>query len=65
MYKIFYFEILQKFSLISRDQADALGLVNNILTETLHSRILGEAREQGLVYSMSSNYSIAKKCSSW
>jgi predicted Zn-dependent peptidase len=50
---------------LSRDQADALGLVNNILTETLHSRILGEAREQGLVYSMSSNYSIAKKCSGW
>lgn len=33
---------------LSEDESDALGLVNTLLTETLHSRILGEARERGL-----------------
>lgn len=47
------------------DQADALGLVNTMLTETLHSRILGEARERGLVYGMSSNYLQTKQACNW
>ncbi len=38
------------------DELDALSLANNMLTETLHSRIFGAAREQGLVYGMSSSY---------
>lgn len=37
-------------------ELDALSLANNMLTETLHSRIFGAAREQGLVYGMSSSY---------
>jgi predicted Zn-dependent peptidase len=50
---------------LSEDEADALGLVNTMLTETLHSRILGEAREKGLVYSMSSNYLQTKRATNW
>jgi predicted Zn-dependent peptidase len=38
------------------EELDALSLANNMLTETLHSRIFGTAREQGLVYGMSSSY---------
>lgn len=38
------------------DELDALSLANNMLTETLHSRIFGAAREKGLVYGMSSSY---------
>lgn len=34
----------------------ALMLTNVILTETLHSRIFGQAREKGLVYGVNSNY---------
>jgi predicted Zn-dependent peptidase len=44
---------------------DALGLVNTMLTATLNSRILGEAREKGLVYSMSSNLDTTLDSSSW
>lgn len=50
---------------LSETEADALGLVNTMLTETLHSRILGEAREKGLVYSMSSNYLQTKSATNW
>ncbi len=35
-------------------ESDNLSLINTMLTETLYSRILGTARERGLVYSMSS-----------
>lgn len=44
---------------------DALGLVNSMLTATLNSRILGEARERGLVYSMSSSLDTTKDSSLW
>ncbi len=50
---------------LSEQESDALGLVNTMLTETLHSRILGEAREKGLVYHMSSNYLQTKCASNW
>ncbi|TXG76705.1 insulinase family protein [Patescibacteria group bacterium] len=50
---------------LSDPDADALGLVNTMLTETLHSRILGEARERGLVYGMSSNYLQTKCATNW
>lgn len=46
-------------------ESDALNLVNTVLTETLHSKILGKARERGLVYGMSSGVSEAKLCSGW
>jgi predicted Zn-dependent peptidase len=44
---------------------DALGLVNSMLTATLNSRILGEARERGLVYSMSSSLDTTYDASVW
>lgn len=34
----------------------AISLANILLTETLHSRIFGKAREKGLVYGVGSNY---------
>ena len=37
-------------------ELDALAVTNAILTETLYSKILGTARERGLVYSMNSGY---------
>ncbi len=46
-------------------QRDALWLVNNMLTATLHSRILGEARERGLVYHLSSRVHLDRSYSSW
>jgi len=44
---------------------DALGLVNTMLTSTLYSRILGEAREKGLIYHMNSNLDVTRDSSSW
>ncbi len=44
---------------------DALSLANNMLTETFYSRILGTAREQGLVYGMSSSYMRWSDASNW
>jgi len=41
---------------LEESEVDALGLVNAILTETLYSKILGTARERGLVYGMNSGY---------
>lgn len=47
------------------DEVDALSLINTMLTETLYSRILGTARERGLVYGMSSGYGQTKDSSNW
>lgn len=46
-------------------ETDALGLINTMLTETLYSRILGTARERGLVYGMSSGFGQTKDSSNW
>ena len=46
-------------------EIDALSLINTMLTETLYSRILGTAREKGLVYSMSSGFGQTKDSSNW
>lgn len=46
-------------------EMDALSLINSMLTETLYSRILGTARERGLVYSMSSNLGQNKDSTNW
>jgi predicted Zn-dependent peptidase len=58
---------LDTFALTRFDDAewDALGLVNSMLTATLNSRILGEARERGLVYSMSSSLDTTHDSSVW
>ncbi len=50
---------------LSEDEADTLGLLNTMLTETLHSRILGEARERGLVYGMNSSFLQTKLAANW
>ena len=61
-----YFE-LETFALTRFDDADmdALELVNGMLTATLYSRILGEARERGLVYSMGSGIDVMKSVTGW
>ena len=46
-------------------EADALYLVNTLLTETLYSKILGTARERGLVYGMSSGVSQTSHATNW
>lgn len=50
---------------LSEAETDALGLVNTMLTETLYSKILGTARERGLVYGMNSGLSHTKSVSNW
>ncbi|HUA13615.1 MAG TPA: pitrilysin family protein [Candidatus Sulfotelmatobacter sp.] len=49
------------------DQAetDAISLANTMLTETLYSKILGTARERGLVYGMSSGINYTKGITNW
>lgn len=46
-------------------ESDALNLANTMLTETLYSKILGTARERGLVYGMSSGLSQTRDVSNW
>ena len=50
---------------MSDPEADALSLINTMLTETLYSRILGTARERGLVYSMSSGFGQTSHSTNW
>ena len=60
----FYIDTFLKRRL-SDPEIDALGLVNTMLTETLYSKILGTARERGLVYGMSSGYGQGRDNSDW
>jgi predicted Zn-dependent peptidase len=60
----FYADTFLKHRL-SDPESDALNLTNTLLTETLHSKILGKARERGLIYGMSSGINEAKLCSGW
>lgn len=46
-------------------EVDALSLINMMLTATLYSRILGTARERGLVYGMSSGIGQTRDNSNW
>jgi predicted Zn-dependent peptidase len=46
-------------------EIDALNLANTMLTETMSSKILGTAREHGLVYGMSSGVSQTRDASNW
>lgn len=43
----------------------SLSLLNSMLTETLHSRIWGTARERGLLYGMNSNISYEEGYTNW
>jgi predicted Zn-dependent peptidase len=60
----FYIDTFRKRRL-SDPEADALNLANTMLTETLYSKILGTARERGLVYGMSSGLSQTRDVSNW
>jgi predicted Zn-dependent peptidase len=60
----FYFDTFAKHRL-DDPETDALNLLNTMLTETLYSRILGTARERGLVYGMNSGISQTKSASNW
>lgn len=60
----FYIDSFKK-ARINDAETDALSLINTMLTETLYSRILGTAREHGLVYSMSSGFGQTKQSSNW
>lgn len=64
--KNLYF-IMDTFHLNKLDEEswDAGQLINTMLTETLYSRILGSAREKGLVYSMSSGFNQMTSNVSW
>ncbi len=50
---------------LSDEESDAMGGLNHILTGTLRSRILGEARKRGIVYSMFSDASAYEHNSTW
>lgn len=52
-------------SRLSDDATDSLNLLNTMLTETLYSKILGTARERGLVYGMNSGLSQTRDASNW
>ncbi len=60
----FYLELFLNRRL-SDPETDALNLANTVLTETLYSKILGTARERGLVYGMSSGWQQNTVSSSW
>lgn len=60
----FYIDTFMKRRM-SDPESDALNLVNTMLTETLYSKILGTARERGLVYGMSSGLSYTRDASNW
>lgn len=60
----FYFDTFMKRRMTDKELY-AISLVNSMLTETLHSRILGAAREKGLVYGMSSNISYDVDYTNW
>lgn len=50
---------------VRNSELDALSLVNNMLTETLHSKIFGAAREAGLVYHVGSSYTRWSNGTNW
>jgi predicted Zn-dependent peptidase len=50
---------------MSDHENDALNLINTLLTETLYSKILGTAREHGLVYGMNSGHNQTRDASNW
>lgn len=60
----FYLDTFAGHRLTDRE-SDNLSLINTMLTETLYSKILGAARERGLVYSMSSGIGQSKNSANW
>lgn len=60
----FYFDTFLKRRMDDPELA-AMSLLNSMLTETLYSRMLGTARERGLVYSMSSGINADLYSTNW
>lgn len=60
----FYFDTFVRRRMEDHELA-AMSLLNSMLTETLYSRILGAARERGLVYSMSSGINAELYSTNW
>lgn len=60
----FYIDTFMKRRM-TEAETDALSLVNTMMTETLYSKILGTAREHGLVYGMNSGISYTRDVSNW
>lgn len=60
----FYFDTFVRRRMDDNELA-AMSLLNSMLTETLYSRILGTAREHGLVYSMSSGVGYDRMSTNW
>jgi predicted Zn-dependent peptidase len=60
----FYIDTFMKRRL-NDAETDALNILNTMLTETLYSKILGTAREKGLVYGMNSGLSQTRDASNW
>lgn len=50
---------------LSDEEAEAMGILDHILTGTMHSRIYGAARKKGLAYGMFSDTSVGFYDSSW
>lgn len=50
---------------LNNPETDALNLLNIMMTETLYSKILGNARERGLAYDMSSGFGQNRNSSNW
>ena len=50
---------------LSDEEDDAMGVLNHLLTGTMHSRIYGAARKKGLAYGVFSDISVGKYDSSW
>ena len=47
------------------NENDAMAVLNHMLTGTLHSAILGRAREKGLAYGMWSDFIVSDSASEW
>lgn len=47
------------------NENDAMAVLNHMLTGTLHSAILGRAREKGLAYGMWSDFVVSDSASEW
>ncbi|OGL31343.1 hypothetical protein A3F37_03195 [Candidatus Saccharibacteria bacterium RIFCSPHIGHO2_12_FULL_41_12] len=61
----FYIDIIANKPIKKPSERRALGATNHLLTGTLYSRILGEARERGWAYSLSSDVAYNKDFSIW
>lgn len=60
----FYFDTFLKRRM-NDDELIAMSLLDSMLTETLYSRILGTARERGLVYGMNSGVGYDRSSTNW